>query len=333
MPNENSSPRLPDYLVSVAAIADNDQSIIDPFIREVVLHLSHRYRYFELVIIDNHSTDNTYPVLLDLLPQVPGVRVIRLSRHHKAEIALAALLDHCIGDFVVVVDCRNDPVDVIPAIINLLAAGADVVTGQHSTRSTWGMRAFLSTFSQRLTRAFLDIEPLPQTGICRGFSRRALNSITKIRNKSRFIIYDSLSIGYRSEVLCYSQAPRKSARGTDISIADLVTGRLQMVIAHSLLPLRLAGLLGVLASFGNMAYLLYVIAVASFKQKVAEGWTTTSLLSSVMFFALFFILAILTEYIGRILEETKDQPLYFVETEHHSAKSTYDMDRLNVVNE
>jgi dolichol-phosphate mannosyltransferase len=104
-----------------------------------------------------------------------------------------------------------------------------------------------------------------------------------------------------------------------------------MVIAHSLLPLRIATLLGVAASFLNLLYLGYILAVVIVKQRIAEGWLTTSLSHTVMFLVLFLILAVLAEYIGRTLEEAKDQPLYFIERESSSAVSCYDKSRLNIV--
>ena len=323
----------PDYLISVASILHNDEAIVEPFVSEVVAQLSRRYRYFELVLIDNHSTDETPARLSSLLNELAGIRVIRLSRERMREIALTALLDHCIGDFVITLDCRMDPVELIPKISDMLVAGCDVVVGQNqSAHSSW-FRGLLSSFSRWLAGSILEIDTVQKTGLCHGFTRRALNSITRIRSKSRFILYDSLVIGYRREVLPYSQKIRTSARVEVEPLFESLSGRVQMVVAHSLLPLRLAGLLGVFASLANLGYLLYIFAIAIFKRRIAEGWITTSLLNTSMFFTLFVILAILSEYLGRILEESKDQPTYFVESESSSTVSTYDQRRLNVVTE
>jgi glycosyltransferase involved in cell wall biosynthesis len=330
---EQESANKPDYLISVASILHNDEAIVEHFVREVIAQLRRTFRYFELVLIDNRSTDETSVRLTSLLSELPGIRVVRLSRERKREIALSALLDHCIGDFVITLDCRSDPVDLIPKISDMLVAGCDVVIGQNrSTHSSW-LRGVLSGFSRWLAGSILEIDTVRKTGLCHGFTRRALNSITRIRSKSRFILYDSMVIGYRREVLLYLQEVRPGARMEVEPLFESLNGYVQMVVAHSLFPLRLAGLLGVFASLANLGYLLYIFAIALFKRRIAEGWLTTSLLNTSMFFTLFVILTILSEYLGRILDESKDLPTYFVESESSSAVSTYDQRRLNVVTE
>jgi len=320
----------PDYLVSVASILHNDEAVVEPFVREVIAVLSAQFRYFELVLIDNHSTDGTTARLASLF-ELAGIRVIRLSRKRKREIAFGALLDHCIGDFVVTLDCRLDPVELIPEIVRMLVGGCDVVIGQNREPHSPSPRRILSSLSRRSAAAILDIEVAQNTGLCHGFTRRAINSLTRIRSKSRYILYDSLVIGYRHEVLRYSQRARPGARMEAEPVLSAASGRVQMIVAHSLLPLRLAGLMGVAASFVNLVYLLYIFGAALFQKRIAAGWLTTSLVNTVMFFALFVILAILSEYLGRILEESQDEPTYFVESEFSSAASTYDQHRLNVV--
>ena len=91
---------------------------------------------------------------------------------------------------------------------------------------------------------------------------------------------------------------------------------------------------GVLASFGSLTYLLYALVVALVKNKLAEGWLTTSVVISSMFFCLFIILAVLAEYVARILEESQQRPLYFIELEaESSAAPARDQGEFNVVEE
>lgn len=323
----------PDYVVSVASILHNDEAVVDQFTREVTAVLAEKFRYFELVLLDNHSNDGTTAHFATLLSELPGIRVIRLSRNRKLEVALSALLDHCIGDYVITLDCRSDPPDLIPKIEAMLVGGVDVLIGQRPDEQSGWARRLLSRAGRRLTASLLEVEAVDNTGICHGFTRRALNSITKIRSKSRYILYDSLAIGYRHAVLPYVQDRRPGARTSSDPFFGALSGRVQMIIAHSLFPLRLAGVLGVAGSLANIVYLVYIFGVALFKRRIVEGWITSSLLNTTMFFTLFVILAILSEYMGRILEESKDQPAYFVESEMGSSVSTYDQHRLNVVSD
>jgi dolichol-phosphate mannosyltransferase len=328
-----SSAAKPDYLVSVTAILRNDEAIVEQFAREIVGLLNEHYRYFELVLIDNHCEDETPAAAARLATELPGMRIVRLSRPCSLEVALGAGLEHAIGDYVVALDCRSDPASIVVPIVASLVSGLDVVVGQTEGSGTGILRGALSRFGRRLTSAILHIETVPNTGICHGFTRRALNSITRIQSKSRFILYDSRAVGYRHQALRYRRQLRPGARNRPEPFLAAVGGRIQMVIAHSLLPLRVASLLGLLASLANLIYLAYIFGVVLFKRRIAEGWLTTSLLNTVMFLAVFLILAVLTEYVGRILEESKNQPSFFVEEEIDSRVSTYDRQRLNVVGE
>jgi polyisoprenyl-phosphate glycosyltransferase len=328
-----SSVAKPDYLVSVTAILRNDEAIVEAFAREIVALLNQHCRYYELVLIDNHCDDGTPAIAARLAGELPGLRIVRLSRPCSLEIALSAALDHAIGDYVVTLDCRSDPASIVVPIVISLVSGHDVVVGQTEGTGPRSVRGTLTRIARRLASAILDIETVPNTGVCHGFTRRALNSITRIRSKSRFILYDSRAVGYRHHVLRYRQQLRPGARNRPEPFLAAVGGWIQMIIAHSLLPLRVASLLGLMASFANLIYLAYIFGVVLFKRKIAEGWLTTSLLNTVMFLAVFLILAILTEYVGRILEESKSQPSFFVEEEIDSRVSSYDRERLNVVSE
>jgi hypothetical protein len=94
--------------------------------------------------------------------------------------------------------------------------------------------------------------------------------------------------------------------------------------------LRFASLLGLVASAANVVYLFYILVVSLIKQRIAEGWITTSLTHTTMFLMLFLILSILSEYIARILDETKEQPLYFVEFETNSTVASPGRNQLNI---
>lgn len=106
-------------------------------------------------------------------------------------------------------------------------------------------------------------------------------------------------------------------------------------LSHSARPLRWTAWLGLLACSINLIYFGYIFVVTLVKQRIAEGWLTTNVMSTLMFFFLFLMLAVLAEYVSRILEETKDQPLYFVDYELDSPVMSYKKDegedRLNIV--
>ena len=108
---------------------------------------------------------------------------------------------------------------------------------------------------------------------------------------------------------------------------------MEIAIANSRHPLRVVSRLGLALSVINLLYAFYVLLIFLFKRDVAAGWTTMSMQMTGMFFFLFLILAVLCEYVGRILEETQDRPLYFVSAERTSTVLLENSIEKNILNE
>jgi hypothetical protein len=106
-----------------------------------------------------------------------------------------------------------------------------------------------------------------------------------------------------------------------------------VIVGNSTRPLRMVGWLALAAAFLNLLYIAYVFAVRMLKTRVAEGWMTLSLQNAGMFLLLFLILAVVTEYVGRILDETRDRPLYYIAEEANSSVMVPSAERRNVVRE
>ena len=106
-----------------------------------------------------------------------------------------------------------------------------------------------------------------------------------------------------------------------------------MVTGSSIRPLRLVSACGMLASILNLLYVVYIVLIAIFKKKVAEGWITLSTQHAVMFFFIFVILTVITEYLGQVLLETRDRPLYYVSQEKVSSVQPKREELRNVVSE
>jgi polyisoprenyl-phosphate glycosyltransferase len=321
-----------DSVISVCIVAENDAAILQGFVEETSQMLANNYRYYELLIVDNCSLDATPGIIAEFQRSLPGIRSMRLSRRYRLEVARTAALDSAIGDLVVLMDLRQDPPALIPEFLAAASdSAADIVVGKDLTAGRSTARRLLSRISRGVTRRMLGIEIEQDVGSIYVLTRRVVNSLARFRTRSRLVLLDTAMIGYRRRQIAYTPVSRTGAARTDSSLARLAAERAEFLIANSALPLRAASLMGLLASFLNLLYLVYILAVVLVRNRVAEGWLTTSLTQTVMFLLLFLILTILSEYIARILDESKDQPLYIVESESASIVSTYDKQRLNVV--
>ncbi len=321
-----------DAFVSAIVPIRNDADILNEVVRDVTQVLSTHYRNFEVVLVDDGSTDGTIAVAQGLLAEHPDLRLVRLSRRFGQEIAISAGLDSVIGDYVVVLLPDTDPPAVIPEMIEQARHGAGVVFGVRKSRAgePWLLRMGASVF-YTAARRLLGI-PIPRDAThFRVLSRQAVNALTQIRDRSRYLGALSSYVGFLNQAYPYEPVQRRARprRKTLVEGLRLAVG---IITSNSTRPLRIAGLLGLLGAMANLAYMGYVAGVVLLKDRVAEGWVTQSVQSAGMFFFVFLLLAVLCEYVGRLLDEVKTRPLYWV-LEEQQGKAQLGEQSRNVVSE
>lgn len=322
-----------DCFVSVVAPLYNDEDIVEAFVEEVLTVLREAYDNYELVLIDDGSGDATAERVSNLLKVHECVRLIRLSRRFGQETAIAAGLDSAIGDFVVVMLPDSDPPGLIPEMVEKSRQGVGVVFGVRANRQgePWYLRVGARLFYWYFNRV-LGMRVPPNSRDFRVFSRQTVNAITGIKDRLRYMRVFSSYVGYGSESFVYEPIQRRQ-KARSKSFREAVRIAIGMILANSTHPLRMVGLLGVVMALLSVLHVMYVLAVYAIYENVPQGWATRSLHSSVMFMFVFLILAALCEYVGRLLEEVKDRPPYFVLEERHSSVLLADEDRKNVVTE
>ncbi|HEX8431908.1 MAG TPA: glycosyltransferase family 2 protein, partial [Longimicrobium sp.] len=266
-----------DTLISVVAPLHNDADIVAGFVDEVLGVLSSAFTHYELVLVDDGSLDATPDVVNEVLERHEFVRCIQLSRHFGEDAAISAGLESVIGDFAVVMLPNSDPPSLIPDLLERARGGVDVVYGVRTSRgderlwARWGA-AFFYWYSQRVMKLGL---PKNSTHF-RCLSRRALNALLRIRDRSRYLRLFTSYIGYRSEPFPYAPANRRGRHAGRGSMESLELA-LTLVIDNSPHPLRLVSGVALVAGLMNVVYALYVVLIYAFKSDVAEGWVTLSL--------------------------------------------------------
>jgi len=321
-----------DAFVSAIVPLRDDADILEAVVKDITDVLATHYRNFEVVLVDDGSTDATIEAAQGLLASHPDLRLVRLSRRFGQEIAISAGLDSVIGDYVVVLLPDTDPPSVIPEMVERARQGAGVVFGVRKSRKgePWLLRVGASAF-YTLAQKLLGI-PIPRDAThLRVLSRQAVNALTQIRDRSRYLGTLSSYVGFLNQAYPYDLIQRRARprRKTLVEGLRLAAG---IVTANSTRPLRIAGALGLLGAFANVLYMAYVAGVVLVKDEIAEGWVTQSAQSTGMFFFVFVILAVLCEYVGRLLDEVKTRPLYWVLEEQQGSGVLGENER-NVVSE
>jgi glycosyltransferase involved in cell wall biosynthesis len=322
-----------DRFISVVAPLHDDEEIVSSYIEETVSILRDNYTNYELVLIDDYSSDATVKRASELLTRYEGIRLIRLSREFGEEIAITAGLDTVIGDYTIVMLPRMDPPSAIPEMVSLCIDGSDVVFGVRSNRKgdSWLVR-ISSRFFYWYCRRMLKFD-LPQNSTqFRCLSRQALNAITQIKDSYRYLRLFSSFVGYERRQFIYDPISRGSKLGKR-GFFQAVNQAIALIIENSTHPLRFVSWLGLFAAAGNLLYVGYIFAVYFLKEDVIEGWTTLSLQGAGQFFLLALILTALCEYTGRVLDRLRDRPLYYIMEEKNSSTLLIDEERRNVLEE
>ena len=322
-----------DCFVSVVAPLHNDARIVKPFIEDVMQVLRNHFANYELVLVDDGSTDNTSIVVSSLLRDYECIRLINLSRSFGMDVAISSGLDSVIGDFVVVMIPESDPPKLIPQLIETARDGKDILIGIRRDRhdEPFWMKAGANLFYW-LCRTFFKIPLIQNSTQFRVLSRQVVNAITQVRDKSRYLRLLGAYVGYRSDTFTYDFIYRYRHRRLK-GLLELLDTALQIIVVNSVRPLRFASYIGLFASVLNIFYIVYIALVYLLKEQVAEGWMTLSFQNAIMFFFVSMVLTILSEYVGFIFDRLKGWPAYYVAGEQNSSVLIADRERRNIVQE
>jgi dolichol-phosphate mannosyltransferase len=302
-------------LVSVSAPVLNEEEILETFygrVRDALDGFD-----WELVLVDDGSTDRTPEILAELAARDPRVRVIEFSRNFGYQAAVAAGLDHCRGEVVVTIDADlQDPPELIGELIAEWSRGADVVYAVRRERKGETRIKIITArwFSKLFTRlAELDIPT--NVGDFRLLDRRAVSALRRMPERNRFMRGMTVWVGFQQSSVPYDRDARY-AGDTRYRWRTLLKISLDAISSFSHVPLQIATLLGFAVSFIAFLGIPYVIISRIFNVYV-EG------LSSILFAILFLggvqliTLGIIGEYISRIYDEVKGRPLYLVRARHN----------------
>lgn len=267
----------------------------------------------EIVLVDDGSTDATWPMLHRLAATDPAVVAVRLSRNHGHQLALTAGLTFARGARVLILDADGqDPPELLPEMMRRMDAGADVVYGHRVARR--GESAFkrgtASAFYRILAR--LTDVPIPRdTGDFRLVSRRALDVLLAMPEQHRFVRGMVSWVGFSQVAVPYVRAPRVAGE-TKYPVRRMIRFALDAVTSFSVRPLRLAAYAGFLCAIAALALIGYTVTGWAAGRTV-PGWTSLMCVVLMLGAVQLLVLAVMGEYLGRLFVESKRRPLFVVD--------------------
>lgn len=299
--------------LSVVAPCYNEHAGIEEFHRRVsaVCRATVGLSY-EIVLINDGSTDGTLELLMGLADADPHVVVVDLARNYGHQVALSAGLELCSGDRVLILDADlQDPPELLAEMMAQMDAGFDVIYGQRNRRAgeSWFKVASARTF-YRLLQKLVDVKLAIDTGDFRLMSRRALDHLNAMPERYRFIRGMVSWIGLRQTAILYDR-DRRYAGETHYPLRKMISLALDAITSFSVVPLRLASHLGFFMGLMGIVALIYTV-VSWMSGHAVPGWTSLAVLTLIIGSGQFLVLGIFGEYLGRMYMETKRRPLYIV---------------------
>lgn len=312
-------------LISIVVPAYNEEEALAEFHRRVSAVLDSLAYRGEIIYVNDGSTDNTFGVMLELKKNDSRVAIVDLSRNFGKEIALTAGLDYARGDGVVVIDADlQDPPEMIHELIKDWEGGYDVVYAKRISREGESMIKKATAKSFYRFMHYLGGINIPEdTGDFRLLSRRAVDSLKQLREQHRFMKGLFTWIGYPQKAVLYRRDPRFVGK-TKWNYWRLWNFALEGITSFTITPLKIATYIGLSTSFLAFVYAAFVFFKALIYGDRVRGYP--SLMVVILFLGgiQLFSIGVIGEYLGRIFNETKGRPLYFIK--HYFASLSQDND-------
>ena len=297
-------------LLSVVAPMLDEEELAEAFYTRVCAALGELP--FELIVVDDGSSDSTPEILERLASNDPRLRVVTLSRPFGHQTALTAGLDHATGDAVVMIDADlQDPPELIPELLDRWRAGTDIVYAVRKTRAGEStFKLVTAKWFYRLISKVSSIELQQNSGDFRLMDRRALQALLSMRERNRYLCGMTVWVGFTQTAVPYER-DRRYAGETKYTLKKMVKFALDAVSSFSHVPLQVATVLGFIISTVAFA-LVPVIIVLRIVGSYLPGFGSLTIAILLLGGVQLITLGILGEYVGRIYDEVKGRPLYFV---------------------
>ena len=309
-------------LISIVVPAYDEEVVLCDFHRRLSEVLQGMVCHAEIIYVNDGSTDGTLSAMESLKKADPRVAIVDLSRNFGKEVALTAGLDHANGDAVVVIDADlQDPPELIPELVRYFREGYDVVYAQRISRAGEGfVKRSTAHIFYRLIRAFSRVKIPEDTGDFRLLSRRAVESLKLLREQHRFMKGLFAWIGYRHKAVPYNREARLAGH-TKWNYWRLWNFALEGFTSFTIAPLKIATYLGIVTALAAFIYAMRIIYKTLIYGDPVAGYP--SLMVAVLFLGgvQLMTIGVLGEYLGRMFDETKKRPLYFLNA-YKPAEST-----------
>jgi glycosyltransferase involved in cell wall biosynthesis len=311
-----------EVVLSVVVPIYNEQEILPALHQALADVLDGIGAPWEIVYVNDGSSDASLPMLLKYQTSDPRVTVVELSRNWGHQPAITAGLQVARGEAVILMDGDfQDPPEVLPRLFAAWQRGAEVVVAQRRSRKESGFRTFMYPLFYKFL-GFLSDYPIPlNAGIFGLLDRQVVDAINSLNENNRYLPGLRAWVGYETTVVYYDRADRAGGRPKQTFWRLLKYG-LDAIFSFSYKPLRLSLVLGLFTAMFAIVYAAALVFTRAMGLQLFGPfiWGYTSTMVSVLFMGgvQLICIGLLGEYVGRIYDEVKRRPLFLVRAVHQA---------------
>ena len=300
--------------ISIIVSVYNEEEVLFEFYRETIKVLLLIENPYEIIFVNDGSVDGSRGILFKIAKDDENVRVVHFSRNFGHEAAMIAGIDNASGDYLICMDADlQHPPTLLPEMVRKFESGYDIINMVRTVNKSAGIiKNITSSMFYKVINRLSDIHLVINASDFFGISKRVADVLrSNYREKTRFLRGYVQNVGFNTTNIEY-EAGKRFAGKSKYSIKKLFRFSMNTIMTFSNLPLKLGIYAGGMAAFLAIIMMIYTI-VSFIRVGTPSGYATTICLICFMFSVLFFIVGIIGEYLGLILSEIKDRPIYIVE--------------------
>ena len=317
----------PERRLAIAIVVPvyNEEAVIAEFHRQLMTVVVPLRREHDVTIyyVNDGSVDHTAAELSKLAADDDAIVVVELSRNFGQQAALTAGLDRADGDVVVTLDGDGQhPPELIPEMLDLHRAGYDIVLTQRVAADGSSFKRWTSTLFYRLLSVISSTPMTAGSADYRLVSRPVLEALRRMPEHHRFLRGMVAWAGYRTVVLPYVERPRLAGTAK-YSIVSMVRLAADAMFSFSLVPLRIALVLGVCFLLLAAAEVFYVLSfwLRGTQHLLVPGWSSLMFMLLIVGASLMIAVGLVGVYVGYIFQEVKRRPVYLVRAVHRAPRA------------
>ena len=307
-------------MISIVTPVYNEEDNVVFFHEEITKVMKTTGMDYELIYVNDGSKDRTDELIRELAEKDSHVRAITFARNFGHQTAITCGMDFARGDAVITMDGdMQHPPELIPLLLEKWKDGYDIVqTVRTSTEDSGFIKKITSAGYYKVINSISKTPVIPGGSDFRLMNRKSLDVFLRFREHARFIRGIVGGLGFKQTTIKF-EAPARHAGVSKFSMNKMLHFAMDGILTNSTTPLRAAFYAGAVSGFIGILLILHVL-YSYLVGNTVPGWATMTILIAFFGSANLVGLGIIGEYIGRIYEESKNRPLYWISGDTNDRK-------------